>query len=315
MKTGADISHYQASFHVAAYEAAGEDFIALKATEGHTITDPVFTDRWRAAAGAGLPRVAYHFGYPGGSSTTQADHFVAAVRRAGWRRGCAWALDVEVTDGTSGSHVLAWADAWCRRVRAALGGAGLFYSFPYFVIHTLGNPGRIPGGCLGWWAEYDAHPYTTQYGRPRGWPDPPHCWQHTDAARVAGIGTCDHNRMTDGAFAELFQGEGKEADVPYREWPQADKDALLNDISNKVVEPIYRLLARGEYENGTVDRSSVHYQTSVQGVRDKMDEVYRLAARGEYADGTIDPASVHYADSVRGAKEAILDALAPPPTT
>ena len=44
----------------------------------------------------------------------------------------------------------------------------------------------------------------------------------------------------------------------------------------------------------------------------KVEALYRLAARGEYDDGTTDPASSHYADSVRGTREAILDALEPP---
>lgn len=213
-KTGADISHYQGSFNPATYKAAGEDFVIVKATESTGYLDPTFKARWAAAGSAGLARAAYHFARPGdGGPDAQADHFVRATKAAGWRSGDGWALDMEDAGGVSAVGLLSWADRWCLRVRGELGGRGLFYSYVPFIRATMMNPGRVPGGCLAWVARYAAAPYQDPHPRPNGWPDPPDCWQCGDGAvgcvkDVAGIGRCDYNRMTDGAFAALFGGAG-----------------------------------------------------------------------------------------------------------
>jgi hypothetical protein len=107
---------------------------------------------------------------------------------------------------------VAWAERFCGRVTAALGGPGLFYSYTSFILGAMGNPGRIPGGCLAWVARYNtAGPYAAPLRRPTGWPDPADVWQCSDGSAgcvkdVATIGRCDYNRMTDEAFAKLFGG-------------------------------------------------------------------------------------------------------------
>jgi len=206
LRTGADISHHQPTFDAVAYKAAGEDFIVHKATEGSGFVDDRFAARWRAAGQAGLPRAGYHFAHPGGSAVGQADHFVAVLRAAGYRAGDAWALDMEAADGIGASGLFAWSAAWVARVRAALGGVGLFYTYPSFWASTMGNPPRVPGGALGWWARYDTTPRAAA-----AFGDPPPVWQYSSSHPTPTIGACDHNRMTDAAFAALFQGQ--EADV------------------------------------------------------------------------------------------------------
>jgi Glycosyl hydrolases family 25 len=230
MKTGADISHWQDSFDPRRYKAAGEDFIILKATQGRTFTDATFAGRWRAAGAAGLPRAAYHFGLPGESMAKQADHFISTLQAAGFRDGDAWALDMEVADGQRPSAIVSWSAAFCNRVRNALGGRGLFYTFPFFWGDFMGNPDSIPGNALGWWARYASSPYGGLSFAVRGWPDPPHVWQCTDGQDgcikdVATIGRCDHNRMTDGAFAVLFQG----ADAGIAVLPEGEEDDMTVD--------------------------------------------------------------------------------------
>jgi len=203
---GADLSHHQATFDADRYFAAGEDFVFLKATEGAGFVDPTFRSRWQAAGAR--PRGAYHFARPGGSPVdAQADHFLDTVRAAGWRAGDVWVLDLEDAGGLGPASLVAWADRWCTRVRAALGGRGLVYSYPFFIRFQLGDPGRIPGGCLGWWARYAATPYEGLF-RPGGWPDPPSLWQCSNGevgcvTDIASVGRADYNRMTDEAFAEL----------------------------------------------------------------------------------------------------------------
>jgi hypothetical protein len=211
MRTGADISHWQASFDPVAYRAAGEDFVVLKATEGTAYTDPTFRARFVAAGAAGLARGAYHFARPATPPDAQADRCGAVARAGGWRAGDAWALDLEAADGQGAAALYAWSAAWVTRVRAALGGPGLFYTYPFFWAATMGNPPRIPGGALGWWARYDATPRAPS-AFSCALPDMTPCvWQYSSTHPTATIGACDHNRMTDAAYAALFQGQ--EADV------------------------------------------------------------------------------------------------------
>jgi hypothetical protein len=256
MKTGCDLSHHQASFDAGRYFASGESFVILKATEGGSFTDPAFTGRWRAAAGH--PRAAYHFARPGsGPVDAQADHFVAVVRVAGWRAGDAWALDLEDSGGLGPATLLTWADRWCARVRAALGGRGLFYSGVAFVLEALGDPGRIPGGCLGWIARYRSDtPWAAPWRRPAGWPEIPAFWQCTNGEAgcvhdVVSVGRCDWNKATDAAFAALFARE--EADVPLTEaeWERLegliDRRADETDVRLKAkVDQVAGLLFRGD---------------------------------------------------------------------
>lgn len=245
MKTGADISHHQDSFDAGRYYGSGEDFIFHKATERADFTSSAFASRWRDCAGK--PRGAYHFARPTGGDAdadAEAAHFVKVVRAAGWRPGDTWALDLEDNDGgLSPRQLLDWSDRWCARVRAALPSRGLFYSYIPFVINTMGNPGRIPGSCLGWIARYRTDdPYAPIKGianaQPRGWPDPPHVWQCSNGITgcvktVASVGKCDYNRMTDGAFDVLF-GAGAATSRPW--WLEPLSAGQLAQIKGAVVE-------------------------------------------------------------------------------
>ena len=211
MKTGADISHHQDNFTPRTYKASGEDFIIVKATEATTFTDPTFKARWAASQSVNLPRICYHFARPSRTSADdQANYFIRTAKAGGWLPGDVWALDYECDQTTlRGASLTSWAERWCKLVAAALGGPGLFYSYIPYIKSQMGNPGRVPGGCLAWIARYASEPYLAPHTRPSGWPDPPHVWQCGDGIHgcvkdVASIGKCDYNRMTDEAFTALF---------------------------------------------------------------------------------------------------------------
>lgn len=214
-RTGADISHWQGSFNPATYKSAGEDFVILKATESNNYKDPTFASRWKACRDADLPRGAYHFARPGSTgAATQADYFINYLKAQGFTSDDTWALDMEDAGGVSASGLVSWSETFCDRVAAALGGPGLFYSYIPFIKGEMGNPGRVPGGCLAWVARYAAAPYQEPHTRPAGWPDPPDFWQCSNGEvgcvkNVASIGHCDYNQATDDAFAKAFGG-GKE---------------------------------------------------------------------------------------------------------
>ena len=308
-RTGADLSHHQAAFDAARYFAA-EDFLVHKATEDGGYTDPTFTGRWRAAAGH--PRAAYHFARPGSATVdAQADHFLRVVRAAGWQPGDAWALDLEDAGGLGPAQLVAWADRWCGRVRAALGGRGLFYTGVSFVFDALGDPGRIPGGCLGWIARYRTDsPWAAPYRRPGGWPEVPDFWQCTNGDvgcvhQVASVGACDWNKATDAAFAALFGGQ------------EEGTFMALTDAQQQ------ELLAAARQINGAVGAGQTSYQGTVEATLATVQSLVNLlkAAQGAIAGQVADTRSAVlgavYAlpapetpEQAAAARDQILDVLA-----
>jgi len=333
MRTGADISHWQGSFNAAQYKASGEDFIILKATENNTFTDGTFIARWRAARDASLPRSAYHFARPGRASVdVQADYFINAMRNVDWQAGDSWALDLETNDGGLGpTQLVAWADRWCERVRAALPNRGKFYSYIPFIVNTMGNPGRIPGGCLGWVARYRTDtPYAPIPGvadpHPNGWPDPPHVWQCSNGESgcvkdVASIGRCDYNRMTDVAFAELFGGG--EPDVNQEEhdalmWLRANAASLRDqgvrmtahgdpDVpANRTVNNLANVLGKLDAVAGTlVEHSAEHDAHTDMLTALAPDALVQSILSGLVAQGVVIPADIDHALLVEDMKVAL----------
>lgn len=67
---GFDISHYQASVDFdAAYNDGGLRFVYIKATEGTTYKDPLFSDHYVGATNAGFIRGGYHFAHGDSSAS------------------------------------------------------------------------------------------------------------------------------------------------------------------------------------------------------------------------------------------------------
>lgn len=67
---GFDISHYQSSVDFdAAYNDGGLRFVYIKATEGTTYKDPLFSDHYTGATNAGFIRGGYHFAHGSSSAT------------------------------------------------------------------------------------------------------------------------------------------------------------------------------------------------------------------------------------------------------
>jgi hypothetical protein len=273
MKTGADISHHQDSFDAKRYRDSGEDFIILKATDaedGHLFTDPTFVARWQAAGRHNIPRAAYHFARPSHSVNVQADHFVKVVRAAGFHAGDAWALDMERTESQRPSQLVDWCDKWIARVRAALGGVGLFYSRPGFVIDSMGSPDHVPGGALTWMARYNANIKSPWEGmrRPPAFPDPPAVWQRTDGEdgrlkSVASVGVCDFNEMTDAAFAALFSGD------------DMTTDELLDALeSRRGMEILRRVITSrpGDFDPGSLFSKIADVQKDVDAIKARLEQ-------------------------------------------
>jgi GH25 family lysozyme M1 (1,4-beta-N-acetylmuramidase) len=83
---GIDVANYQGS----GYSTTGLDFVFVKATEGHSYTNPKHAAQVATARAAGLVVGHYHFMRPG-SPTAQASHFLAHAKpHPGDMLACDW---------------------------------------------------------------------------------------------------------------------------------------------------------------------------------------------------------------------------------
>jgi GH25 family lysozyme M1 (1,4-beta-N-acetylmuramidase) len=196
---GIDVSHYQGTINWSSVKAAGISFAYIKATEGTTYTDPLFSANYLHAYNAKVIRGAYHFAQPGSSSgATQAAYFAS--------HGGAWSADnltlpgmVDLEGGCYGlstASMRSWILSFYNEYKAKTtrdvviytspswwntctgGWSGMSALSPLFVANwtTAANP-TIPAGF----------PYAT-------------IWQYTDAGSVSGIsGAVDRDRFNGGS--------------------------------------------------------------------------------------------------------------------
>ena len=76
---GVDVSSYQGVVDWPVLAAQGVDFAFIKATEGSTVGDGRFADKWTGAQAAGVRAGAYHFLSYDTPGETQADNFIDLV--------------------------------------------------------------------------------------------------------------------------------------------------------------------------------------------------------------------------------------------
>ncbi|MGI8882241.1 MAG: GH25 family lysozyme [Jatrophihabitans sp.] len=93
---GADVSHYQGAIDFGAMKTDGANFVYIKATEGTTYHDPMFSADYSGATNAGLLRGGYHFARPDSSGgASQANYFLA--------HGGGWSSDGIIPSGRTRS--------------------------------------------------------------------------------------------------------------------------------------------------------------------------------------------------------------------
>ncbi|MEQ1718317.1 MAG: GH25 family lysozyme [Hyphomicrobium sp.] len=77
--SGIDVSHHQGRIDWPRVAKSGVAFAYIKETEGGDFLDDRFTENWRGAAAAGIPRGAYHFFRQCRPGDVQAQNFIARV--------------------------------------------------------------------------------------------------------------------------------------------------------------------------------------------------------------------------------------------
>lgn len=144
---GIDISHHQSGkIDFAAMKRTGVQFVYHKATEGDTYSDPMYTQRRREVAAAGLPFGAYHFARPElGDAASEARRFIkVADPKPG---DLIPVLDLETTEGLSLQALETWAEQFSKTVKGLTGFWPVVYT-PYVFSKS-----RVPG--LRWVPRYN----------------------------------------------------------------------------------------------------------------------------------------------------------------
>ena len=127
---GIDVSYYQGNVNFAQVKAAGHDFAIARTSDG-SFQDPKFATYYAAIKAAGMIRGSYHFFRASEDPIVQADQMLAKIGPLGVG-DLPPVLDVEVTDGQSGSTVANGVVAWVNHVAAKIGRKPMVYTAPYF---------------------------------------------------------------------------------------------------------------------------------------------------------------------------------------
>ncbi|HEY8871231.1 MAG TPA: GH25 family lysozyme, partial [Candidatus Limnocylindrales bacterium] len=188
---GVDVSHWQGTIDWTKVAGAGKAFAMMKATDGETFVDSMYSTNHAGARAAGVRVGAYHFAEP---SSTAAEAIVQAdwfVNHIGYLPGdLVPALDLEVTDGLSASQLQAWVGYWLNEVTAKLGIKPMIYTSPSFWRTYMGDTATFAN--QGYTVLWVAHWFVTTPSVPannwggHSWT----FWQYTNCGTVSGISGC-----------------------------------------------------------------------------------------------------------------------------
>lgn len=184
---GVDLSHHNdQDIDWDAATEAGVRFVYHKVTEGASFVDGAYVQRRKEST---VPLGGYHFARPDKTRTDpeqEAAHFLEHLDVA--EGDFAAVLDLEVDGGLSISQLDAWALAWCKKVKPAVGRVGYYGPFKLpktqkyvdFVIRARYHNDNEPPLLDDW----DVRQFSNgEYGVPNS---------------VAGIGHVDLNHLRTG---------------------------------------------------------------------------------------------------------------------
>ncbi|KAF3395494.1 N,O-diacetylmuramidase [Talaromyces pinophilus] len=168
---GFDISHYQSSLDFAAAYSSGARFVIIKASEGITVQDALYSQHVAGAKAAGLIYGAYHFARPGSSTgTAEASYFLE--NGGSWTSGGSnlpGMLDLENNPsgtqcyGLSTSDMITWIGEFVNTYQSSTGRYPMIYTTynwwtactsnttqfsqcPLVLARYNTAPGSVPGG-------------------------------------------------------------------------------------------------------------------------------------------------------------------------
>ncbi|KAH9917661.1 glycoside hydrolase family 25 protein [Epithele typhae] len=162
---GVDISHYQGTVNFNTLKSNGLSFVYIKATEGTTYTDPMFSTNYDGATSAGLIRGAYHFAHPDTSS--------GAVQ--------ANAPSGNECYGLSASAMVSWIKDFSNTYHSSVGVYPVIYTTTDWWTSCTGNSASFASTNPLWIARYSSSIGTL----PAGWSYTTF-WQYADSGANPG---------------------------------------------------------------------------------------------------------------------------------
>ncbi len=193
---GIDVNAYHPVTDFAALATADLSFVGVKATEGHTVTDPKLVQHRNGLRGLPLDLVIYYHFARSGDPVAQAARLLNVVGPLKPNeRVC---LDLEVLPDNPG-NVLGWIDAFYGRVQRAYPATKQLIYTSKRIWDSFGSPAwpRAARGDVALWApRYNASGNEPMLPSPWAfWT----IWQWTDGGEhgpdfsVPGVGSCDAN--------------------------------------------------------------------------------------------------------------------------
>lgn len=180
---GIDVSKFQTTVDWQTAQANGVSFAFIKATEGGDQIDPLFSQHWRGAARAGVPRGAYHFFYHCRPAIEQARWFIANVPRS--PKALPPVLDMEWTPTSptcrirnSPEYIRSEAQIFIAALQSHYGQRPILYTaIDFFQDNELW---RVQGADF-WLRSVAAHPSDLYAGQKWTF------WQYSGTGQVPGI--------------------------------------------------------------------------------------------------------------------------------
>jgi lysozyme len=197
MLPGLDVSDYDPNTNWSKV-ASVKSFAFIKASEGITYVNPLFTSDWANAKAAGVVRGAYHFFHADDDPTSQANTFIQTLKGLA-ANDLPPVLDWEVTDNQSNAIQISRAQTWLQLVEAATGRVPIIYTSASF-FNALGNP-----------QGFERYPlFVAEYGVACPKVPPPWSgwafWQKAETGGVAGVTSADVDQdLFDGTLTQLAQ--------------------------------------------------------------------------------------------------------------
>ena len=174
---GVDVSHYQGRVDWNAVAQQDIHFAFLKATEGLTYRDSLFSRNWTALDTLGIRRGAYHYFHADRSAQHQAFNFIQTVRL--FPGDLPPVVDVEVTKDASPTQLRRHLQTWLTMVETHYRRRPIIYTYQKFYNSYLS--GYFDDYPI-WIARYNASE-TPDLNDRRAW----HFWQYGERGQVAGI--------------------------------------------------------------------------------------------------------------------------------
>jgi GH25 family lysozyme M1 (1,4-beta-N-acetylmuramidase) len=228
---GVDVSGYQGTPSKWASTAGTISWAAVKITEfepnGTKYVNPYAAADWHWLHTKKKGRIAYLFGHPSVSAASTVNFFITQLNAIGLRDADGVALDLEVTDGLTASHVASWGADVQSELETRLGRTPLLYTFLSFA-----EAGNCAG--LGRYPLWIADPSST-----KGHPRVPEPWTKWAIHQYDISGSIDRDVARYASESAMFDALGKKTTV---------KEPGVQNLGGKIATG----LATGRWPNGHI---------------------------------------------------------------